>query len=98
MTEAFYQIENETLTYDETFAKSASRRALDRLLGFVNLVCDLHAQKILTQHEMDFFSYRMMKVYTNENVQGYLGYLKTAYGHTEAGTNPFPSFIAYSQS
>jgi hypothetical protein len=98
VTEAFYQIENETLTYDETFSRSANRRSLDRLLGFVNLVCDLHKQGILTQHEMNFFSYRMIRIFRNKNVQGYLGYLKTAYGHTELGTNPFPSFIAYCES
>jgi hypothetical protein len=98
VTEAFYQIENETLSYDESFSKSANRRSLDRLLGFVNLVCDLHQQKILTRHEMDFFSYRMIRIYKNENVQGYIEYLKSAYGRTEAGTNPFPSFVGYCES
>jgi hypothetical protein len=40
----------------------------------------------------------MIRIFKNKNVQGYLGYLKTAYGHTELGTNPFPSFIAYCES
>jgi hypothetical protein len=92
---AYYQIEYGDFTYDENFHGSSNEKLIDRLLSFVDLVCDLYAQGIITEHEMSFFKYEFTRIYQNPNVQGYLEFLKNFYADVGTGTKPFASFVAY---
>jgi hypothetical protein len=94
--QAFYRIEYKKFVYPKEFHGSETEKLIDRLLGFMDLVCDLYAQGVITDHEMAFFNYHFTRVYDDSNIQGYLEFLKGFYGGvvgTETG--PFPSYVAY---
>lgn len=93
--DAYYQIEYEEFKYDADFHGSNNERLIDRLLSFVDLVCDLHAQGILTEHEMSFFKYQLLQIYKNRNVRVYLSFLEDFYAKSGANTKPFASFTRY---
>ncbi len=93
--EAFYQVEYGEFVYDQSFHGSQTERKIDRLMSFVDLVCDLYAQGIITEHEMRFFKYEFTRIHQNRNVQGYLEFLKDFYERVGTDTMPFPSFVSY---
>lgn len=92
---AFYQIEYDHFVYDASFHGSPSKKAIERLLSFVDLVCEIYAQKFITEREMSFFKYEIIRVYTSDNIQNYLKFLKDFYKLVETGTMPLSSFIFY---
>ena len=92
---AYYQIEYDKFIYDDNFHGSQNEKHLDRLLSFVDLVCDLYNQKMITKHEMQFFKYEFLRVYQNENVRGYLDFLRGFYHNVGVETEPFFSFVSY---
>ena len=92
---AFYQIEYDRFVYDASFHGSSSEKTIDRLLSFIDLVCEIYEQKVITKREMSFFKYEIIRVYMNDNIQNYLKFLKDFYDLVEIGTIPFSSFISY---
>mgnify|MGYP001586538931 CR=1 len=93
--DAYYQIEYGKFVYDDDFHGSEYEKLFDRLLSFVDLVCDLYRQGIITDHEMSFFKYEFKRIYQNKNVQNYLVFLRDFYQAEVSGTEPFKSFISY---
>lgn len=93
--DAYYLVEYGEFVYDHSFHGSSNEKQIDRLLSFVDLVCDLFAQGIITEHEMSFFKYEFTRIHQNANVQGYLKFLKSFYDEVRTGTTPFPSFVSY---
>jgi|GEM_PF-1794634 len=93
--EAFYQVEYGKFIYNPKFHDSPSEKKIDRLLSFVDLVCDLYDQKIITEREMRFFKYEFARISQDPNVQGYLEFLRSFYDSVGTGTRPFPSFVSY---
>jgi len=93
--EAYYQIEYNEFVYDLKFHGSDNEKLIDRLLSFIDLVCDLYAQRIISEHEMSFFRYEFTRIYDNDNVRRYLSFLESFYNQVGAGTRPFPSYVAY---
>jgi hypothetical protein len=96
--DAFYQIEYGEFNYDVNFHGSDNEKAIDQLLSFIDLICDLYAQGIITQHEMSFFKYEFTRIYFNDNVQRYLKFLTGFYTQIGTETKPFPSYVAYCES
>ena len=93
---AYYQIEQGVFKYDlNNFHGSDDEIVIDRLLSFIDLVCDLYGQGVITKHEMKFFRYQFKRIYKNEAIQDYLGILKTIYKKHNANVDPFPSFVSY---
>ena len=95
--EAFYSIEYGNFIYDADFHGSEQERNVDRLLSFVDLICELHRRGVLTRREMQFFEYRFRRVAADQHVQAYLAFLKTFYAVNDTHTEPFPSFMIYSR-
>jgi len=92
---AYYRIEYEDFTYDSSFHASKEEKEFDRLFSFIDLICDLYSQGILSKHEMSFFKYEFKRIYNNHNVKSYLFFLTDFYISNNVGTTPFPKFIAY---
>jgi hypothetical protein len=92
---AYYQIEYDEFTYDSEFHGSENEKLIDRLLSFVDLVCELYNQKVITEREMSFFHYEFIRIYKNKNVQAYLKFLKKFYKKVGSKTEPFHSFVTY---
>jgi hypothetical protein len=95
---ALYMIEYNRFVYSEQFHGSTDENIVDRLLSFADLVCDLYAQRVLSDHEMDFFKYEFYRIYKNANVQRYLDFLKERYTDTGHAIEPFPAFVAYCET
>lgn len=95
MRDAFYKIEYDQFVYSEKFHKSPEEKAIDRLLSFVDLICNLYYQGLLTSNEMKSFSYELKRIYENSNVSGYLAFLKAFYSQVNTGTQPFAYFLRY---
>ena len=95
---ALYMIEYNRFVYTEQFHGSTDENIVDRLLSFSDLVCDLYAQGVLTDHEMDFFKYEFYRIYKNANVQRSLDFLKERYTDTGHNIEPFPAFVAYCET
>jgi hypothetical protein len=91
----FYKIEYDKFIYSSDFHKSDDEKRLDRLLSFLDLICNLYEQKIITDHEMESFRYRIRRVYINYNIQSYLVFLENFFPQTGAETRPFQSFVSY---
>lgn len=91
----YYDIEYNKFIYDRAFCHSENERLMDHLLSFADLVCDLYAQGIITDHEMGFLKYEFSRIYKNENVRGYLDFLENFYPKTGADVQPFRSFRSY---
>jgi len=68
---------------------------VNRLLRFLDLVCEAYAGKLLTEQEMNFFKSQFLRIYENPSMKGYLKFLREQYTQAEAGPTPFPSFISY---
>jgi hypothetical protein len=95
---AYYQIEYDNFAYDSSFHGSKNEQRIDRLLSFADLVCYLYDQKMLTEHEMDFFKYEFIRIYRDKGIQDYLKFIKGFYRENETGTDPFPSYVSYCKS
>ena len=93
-----FRSEYNRFVYSEQFHGSNDENIVDRLLSFADLVCDLYAQGVLTDHEMDFFKYEFYRIYKNTNVQRYLDFLKGRYTDTGHASEPFPAFVAYCET
>lgn len=93
--EAYYQIESGDFIYDEDFRGSEQERMIDRLLAFVNLVCELEDQGMMTEREMRIFEYEFSTIYRNRDVQRYLAFLKDWYEANDIEEEPFHRFTSY---
>lgn len=91
----YYKIEYDTFNYGPKFHRSPEEKQLDRLLSFLDLICNLYEQKIITDYEMESFRYRIRRVYINHNILSYLKFLEKFYPTTGAETRPFQSFVSY---
>lgn len=95
---AYQQVEYDKFVYDYSFHGSENEHIIDRLLSFPDLVCYLYDHKMITKHEMGFFKYEFIRVYTNDGIQKYLNFLKEFYLQNRTGTEPFPRFVLYCES
>jgi hypothetical protein len=93
--EAYYQIEYGRFTYDNSFHGSQQEKQLDRLLSFVDLICYLYDEGLLTASEMRFFHYEIVQVYHNPNVRNYLEFLRPFFHQHKKGLRPFERLEAY---
>lgn len=93
--EAFFLLEKGQFVYGATVAYSAHERLVNRLLRFMDLVCEVYADKLLTEQEMNFFKRQFIRVYEHPSIKGYLKFLTEDYSEARAGTMPFPHFVAY---
>ena len=95
--EAYYQVEYGQFSYGPEFHGSPLERKIDRLLAFANLVCELHAQKVISAREIEFFRYRLLRLVSDSGIQQYLAFLQGVYQNLGANKVPFHSFQAYSR-
>lgn len=92
---AFYKIEYNKFKYEHEFHGSEEEKCMDRLLSFVDLICDFYDQKILTKREMSTFKYEFLRIFKNENIKKYLEFLKDFYKLNQTETEPFSYFRKY---
>lgn len=95
ISDAFYLLETLQFTYGETLGHSPQEQLVNRLLRFLDLVCEAYAGGGLTKQEMHFFQSQFLKVYDNPTMKGYLRFLREQYSQAQVGPTPFPSFISY---
>jgi hypothetical protein len=96
--DAFFLIEKGQFVYGATVAYSPQERMVNRLLRFMDLACEVYADELLTQQEMNFFKRQFIKVYEHPSIQGYLQFLTEDYTQAGAGTTPFPHFVSYCEN
>lgn len=93
--DAYYLIEYDNFHYKKRFHQSKKEKKVDHLLSFTDLVCDLYMQNMLTKHEMDFFKYRMLRIYASKDIKRYLNSLDGVYEKHQIRAVPFESFRDY---
>ncbi len=93
--DAFLLIEKGQFVYGATATYSPHERMVNRLLRFMDLVCEVYAGKMLTEQEMGFFKRQFIRIYEHPSIKGYLKFLTEDYTAAGAGTTPFPHFVAY---
>jgi hypothetical protein len=94
----YYLIEYDEFIYPDDFHGSTEEKYLDRLLSFADLICNLRAQDIITEHEMKSFNYMLARIYNNNGVQQYLDFLDNWFSEHIIGVLPFSSFRNYSKN
>ncbi|MBI1955285.1 MAG: hypothetical protein HYS38_02725 [Acidobacteria bacterium] len=92
IVEAYYLIEYGRFKYETGFHGSAVEPKVDRLLGFVDLVAELHLQSVISDREMVFFHYRFRRLFEDREVRAYLDFLSSFYNRVGINKEPFPSF------
>ena len=92
---AYYMIEYGKFNYDKDFHQSEQEHNMDRLLSFVDLVCELYLRGVLTHREIQFFEYRFRRIAMDTEVGKYLEFLGQFYVANHATSIPFPSFSRY---
>jgi len=90
--EAFYLIEYGRFKYGPDFHGSPLEPKIDRLLAFVDLVAEMHLQKVISDREMEFFQYRFCRLFGDSGVKAYLEFLSQFYGSTGVKKEPYHSF------
>jgi hypothetical protein len=90
--EAYYLIEYGKFEYGPDFHGSELEPKVDRLLGFVDLVAELHLQGVISRREMAFFDYRFRRLFSDAGVRAYLTFLAAFYERTGTHRDPFSSF------
>jgi len=95
ISDAFYLLETRQFVYGETLGHSPQEQLVNRLLRFLDLVCEAYAGKLLTEQEMNFFKSKFLSIYRNPTMKGYLKFLRDQYTQVEAGPTPFPNFTSY---
>lgn len=90
--EAYYLIEYGTFRYGPEFHGSAVEPKVDRLLGFADLVAELHLQAIISDREMAFFRYRFRRLFEDPGVRDYLEFLASFYKRVGVAKEPYHSF------
>lgn len=92
---AFYLVEYSEFSYSETFHGSEQEQLIDRLLSFMDLICRLHQQGALDEVEMNTFKYEILRVFDDDDIQEYFGFLDEWYQQNLTGTKPFAHLRAY---
>ena len=74
MVKAFYEIEYGHKWYDESFhnGKNGWEPKIDRLFMFLNYICYLRAQKIISENEFSILRYCVERVCSSVEAQSYL--------------------------
>ena len=93
--DAFFLIEKGQFVYGATVAFSPQERMVNRLLRFMDLVCEVYADKMLPELEMNIFKRQFIRIYEHPSIKGYLKFLTEDYIEARAGSTPFPHFVAY---
>ena len=75
--EGWHLIEYETFTYDDNHfdGSLSTEKAIDRMLGFYDLICDLFDQRILTEREMMPFRYKLLTTYRSPDIRRYMNFV-----------------------
>lgn len=93
--EGLYLVNYDKFAYNKSFHGSQNEKFIDRMLSFLDLICDLYYQDVITDYEMKFFKYELSVVYKNEQIRQYLNFLRQHSKSKGLDTEPFPSFTAY---
>jgi hypothetical protein len=94
IAEAYYLIEYGQFKYSADFHGSDVEPKIDRLLGFVDLVAELHLQGVIADREMTFFHYRFRRLISDPSMRAYLHFLGSIYQDAGVSRKPFSSFQA----
>lgn len=97
VAQAFYLIEYGNFEYDQNFHGAAVESQIDRLLTLIDLVCEMHAQKIISKREMSFFEYQFHRVASDRGIQQYLDFLNGFYKNNGLDRKPFSAFQNYAK-
>jgi hypothetical protein len=97
IAETFYLVEYDKFKYDSDFHGSEIEPKIDRLLTFIDLVCELYNQKSISKKEMQFFNYAFKRVARDLEIQKYLEFLGQFYARNGIEHKPFSAFQSYSQ-
>ena len=62
-------------------------------MGFLSWTCEQTEMEV--KKSMNFFKRQFIRVYEHPSIKGYLKFLTEDYTQADAGTTPFPHFIAY---
>jgi hypothetical protein len=95
IVKAFYLIEYSEFRYDADFHGSDDEPRIDRLLTLVDLICELHAQSVITKREMAFFEYQFRRIANDKEIVKYLTFLQAFYARNGLDRKPFSAFRAY---
>jgi hypothetical protein len=97
IAESFYLIEYDKFRYDSSFHGSEIEPKIDRLLTFIDLVCELYDQQSISQKEMKFFNYPFKRVAQDPEIQKYLEFLGKFYARNSVQHKPFSAFQNYAR-
>ncbi|MEQ1574398.1 MAG: hypothetical protein ABL993_09155 [Vicinamibacterales bacterium] len=89
---AYYLIEYGGFKYRPDFHGSEIEPKVDRLLGFADLVAELHLQGVISTREMTFFHYRFRRLLGDSGVRAYLEFLTSFYDSVGVAKEPYHSF------
>lgn len=92
---AFYAIEYGDFQYGIEFHGSEEEARIDNLLSHFDLICGLYDDGLLTEKQMKFFNYRLIRVYRNTNITSYLSFLETWSKKNHGADIPYSSFQNY---
>jgi hypothetical protein len=62
VTQGYYLVDHGEFKYSERFHRSEEEKSIDRLLTFVDLICYLRRQDLITESEIRYFEYELTRV------------------------------------
>jgi len=92
---AYYKIEYNKFKYNSKFHGSKDEIEVDRLLSFVDLICNLYIKGILSNQEMESFKYEFLRIHNNISYQSYMNILERFYELNKIKIKPFVHFQNY---
>jgi RNA processing factor Prp31 len=72
LSKTMYMIEYSDNWYSVKFHNSPEEKEIDKFLAYINYVCYLRNNKIITENEFKFLRYEITRVCSNIQVQSYL--------------------------
>jgi len=93
--DAFFMLEKGQLVFGATTGYTPQERMVNRLLRFMDMVCEVYVAKMLTEQEMNFFKRQFIMIYENPSMKAYLKFVTEEYTEAGADRTPFPSFVSY---
>jgi hypothetical protein len=98
VTQGYYLIDHGKFKYSDSFHHSDEEKPIDRLLTFIDLLCYLRKQDLITESEIRYFEYELTRVYQNKEIQRYLEVVQRSYQDFGCETPPFSSFVWYCEN
>jgi len=98
VTRGYYLIDHGKFKYSDSFHRSEEEKPIDRLLTFIDLICYLRKQDLITESEIRYFEYELTRVYQDKEIQRYLEVVQRSHQDFGCETRPFSSFVWYCQN